>query len=115
MAKGKNGNLGETDRTDPPGGEGHQGGSDCDCKKSMEKKEEAQEAHQEKERASRAAADERLTAGVPSAVEMMVKQITKLENIVYRKEDEIRDNVKAEHRKLQFDFLAATARDDRTP
>jgi len=77
--------------------------------KSMEKKEEAQEAHQEEERASRAAADERLTAGVHSAVEMMVKQITKLENIVYRKEDEIRDNIKAEHQKLQHDFLAGTA------
>ena len=55
--------------------------------KSMEKKEEAQEVHQEKERASRAVADERLTAGVHSAVEMMVKQITKRENIVYWKED----------------------------
>ena len=77
--------------------------------KSMQKKEDAQEAHQEEERASRAATDECLTAGVHSAVEMMVKQITKLENIVYRKEDEIRDNIKAEHQKLQHDFLAATA------
>jgi len=63
----------------------------------QEQKEQKKRWKEERER--KAEAEERLIGAVHSTMESVVKQVTKLENVAYRKQDNIRARLKADHGK----------------
>ena len=76
----------------------------------LEKEREEEKAAGEKEKEERSEAEKRLTVSVHRDMDMMHKQMGRMEQIAYRREDEVREIVKNEHEGLVPDYQLALAK-----
>jgi len=76
----------------------------------LEKEREEEKAAGEKEKKERSEAEKRLTVSVHRAMDMMHKQMGRMEQIAYRREDKVREIVKNEHEGLVADYQLALAK-----